>query len=181
MTTTIKLLLIASVIVVAALWLKDHDAQVKARVLYAQRDSARADSIVRLKADGRVLATTMDSLRAARAKIVTRFRTVAESVWADTVRFRDTLYLPASAVTAVENACRPIITTDDRLSSTCEQRIENALAQARLNDSRREDAVEQQPSFLRRHLSITAGYGATATNGTVHVGPSVTVGWKLWP
>lgn len=176
------LIAIGIAVVVAVIWLKDHDALVKSRVLYAQRDSARADSIETLKGEAVALVARRDTLLVTRTKELTRFDTLTQTLFSrDTLRVHDTLYVKASTADAAVNACRAIITTDDRLSSTCEERIKNALDQAKLNDSRRADTEDQQPGFLRRHAAVTVGYGAMLDGKAVRFSPAVTVGWKFWP
>lgn len=172
----------AVAVLVAFLWLKDHDRTVKDRVLYAQRDSARADSIKVLLKEAKALAARTDTLVITRLRQVAHFDTVTHTLFSrDTLTVRDTLYVKASAADSVVASCRAIITTDNRLSSTCEERIANALAQARLQNARLQDTKEQGAGFLRRRLAVTLGYGATFHDGVFTPGPSIVAGWKFWP
>lgn len=180
--TAAKWWLAALVVALLAFGVFIHDKTVAERALYEARDKARADSITGLRKEMAALTAKRDTLILTRTKQVNHFDTLATTLLThDTVTFHDTLYVKATTAEAAVNACRPIITTDDRLSSTCEERVKNAVAQARLEDSRRVDATKQEAGYLRRHVGFVVGYGATLTGGELKVGPSATLGLRIWP
>ena len=39
----------------------------------------------------------------------------------------------------------------------------------------------QQPGLLARHVALSVGYGVVDHAGVVYAGPTVAIGWKVWP
>jgi hypothetical protein len=59
--------------------------------------------------------------------------------------------------------------------------INAAVAAALADHTQTAIAKRAAPSFLARHFSVTAGYGAVERAGVVYAGPGITVGWTVVP
>lgn len=169
-------LLVAAVL--GYLWFRDHDRQVAERALWRVKDSsltARIDSAekvaAKLKADFRV-----DTIRL-RVQL-TRWDTVRAGI--DTLS--DTVRVPVEVVRYIEKAADSVILACRDGLSTCQRLAAIERKRADLLDERINLLQEKMPDWFQRRASVTVGYGAVRLrDGSVHVGPAVTAGLRIWP
>lgn len=125
-----------------------------------------------------------DSLRADSLERVASIDTVALTRWLtrwDTARVafnvHDTVEVirTVSAADSTIRACREAVSA---LALSCSAK-DTVIADQRQLIATLRSASPIPPKDRRFSLSVTAGYGATLANGSIHTGPSATVGGSL--
>jgi len=169
--------LILALVAAGALYVKDREAQAVARAQYAAKDSVRRVAIDSLE-------RRVESIKVAYRRDTVRLRTWLtrwDTVKAGIDTLHDTTTVTVEVVREVVrtadstvNACRVVV-------ATCEKRAEAADSLASEWKARYELRDAQRGGFLRRHLSISLGYGAYLDGSAVKVGPGAAIGWRLWP
>lgn len=159
-------------------WCKSYESYVVDKALWAQRDSARADTIARLelRRDSLAKAYRIDTVHL--RGWLTRWDTVKAGI--DTIPVDrpvpyEVVRLVAVAADSAIMACREVL-------KTCEARIQAERERGDVLERRFIDFKGQQPSWFRRRASLSVGYAVVRTpDGIVHTGPAISFGLRLWP
>lgn len=145
----------------------------KDSVRQVANDSAIAESANVRQRAVRDLADSLAAIGVLRADL----HNVVQRGVADSVRLVETLAQHRHTVAALLSTVRADSTALERQVGAYA-----VLLKARLADQAEVATLRHQmPSFIGRHVSLTAGYGAVATGTDIKIGPAVVAGWKILP
>ena len=157
-------------------WHVRSDAHSETVAQQAQKDDVTVSQHWRAVAD-----TANGKLRVDTVRLVqrlTRSDTVLSRI-IDTavVHHHDTVSVPVTVLVEADSGLRVCrVTVSDCMAYGAAQKARGDALDAALANANR-----AKPDFFQRHLVLTAGYGAVSNGGKVLTGPTVSIGWRVWP
>lgn len=108
-------------------------------------------------------------------KQLTKWDTVKGRI--DTLLKHDTLNVPVEVVKYIEQQADTTIKVCRVTLSDCALGWQKSQAEV---DSLKK-LQDLQPGFVARHLSLSLGGAIVEAGGKLYAGPSLSLGWKIWP